>query len=75
MTQYNPQCCLTKLSDDMVFEEAARRLRALYQQDHAVDFLYGTFRFLFHEGRFLGIEACPRNRCYSSPEALRKGSL
>jgi hypothetical protein len=57
-----------ELSDDAVLEEAARRLQKQYSREHGNEFAYGTFRFVFHDGRFQGIEDWPRNKRYVSPK-------
>ena len=53
---------------ELILEEAAKRLCEQYAREHGKPFLFGTFRFLFHEGRFQGVEDWPRNRRYTSPE-------
>ena len=55
------------IQDTTLFEEVASRLRKLYQDQHGMDFLYGCFEFIFHEGRFQGIEDRPRYKRYKSP--------
>lgn len=47
-------------------EEVARRLKEQYLKDRGTDFLFGTFRFVFHKGRFQGLEEWPRNKKYLS---------
>ncbi len=59
---------IKELSDEAVLEEAARRLQKQYSREHGAEFSYGTFRFLFHEGRFQGVEDWPRNKRYVSPK-------
>ena len=59
---------LSALSDDVVLEEAATRLRTQFARESGGAFLYGTFRFIFHEGRFQGVEDWPRNKRYVSPK-------
>lgn len=59
---------LERLSDEMILEEAARRLQKQYAGEHGVDFSYGTFRFIFHNGKFQGVEDWPRNKRYVSPK-------
>ncbi len=56
------------LSDNAVFEEAAKRLQKQYLREHGTEFAYGTFRFIFHDGRFQGVEDWPRNKRYVSPK-------
>lgn len=58
---------LQGLSDEQVIEEAARRLQKGYMEEYRQKFMYGTFRFIFHDGRFQGVEDCPRKRRYHSP--------
>lgn len=62
----NPQ--IKELSDNEVFEEAAKRLQKQYHQEQGTEFAYGTFRFIFHDGRFQGVEDWPRNKRYVSPK-------
>ena len=61
---------LETVQDSTLFEEVAARLRKLYQEQHGMDFLYGCFEFIFHEGRFQGIEDRPRYKRYKSPGRL-----
>lgn len=58
---------LSKVSDERLLEEAAKRLKQQYQKEHGSEFLFGSFRFVFHEGRFQGVEDWPRNKRYVSP--------
>ena len=58
------------IPDTALFEEVAARLRKLYQAQHRIDFLYGCFEFIFHEGTFQGIEDRPRYERYKSPARL-----
>lgn len=62
---------LETLSDEVIFEEAAKRLKSRYRQEHNLEFLYGTFRFVFHDGLLQCIEDCPRSRRYISPTGSR----
>lgn len=55
------------LTDDLLFEEVANRLRRNYQREHGVPFQYGSFEFVFHQGRFQSIEERARNKRYVSP--------
>lgn len=50
-------------------EEVARRLRDQYLKDRGTEFLFGTFRFVFHKGRFQGLEEWPRNKRYLNPSS------
>jgi hypothetical protein len=61
---------LAQLNDEQVLEEAAKRLQKQYRTDHGGEFMYGTFRFIFHDGRFQGVEEWPRNRRYMSPKRI-----
>lgn len=58
------------VSDGALFEEVAVRLKRLYRVQHGLDFLYGCFEFIFHEGRFQGVEDRPRYKRYKSPGRL-----
>jgi len=63
---------MSNLSDDNVLEEAARRLQAQYARENGDVLKYGTFRFVFHDGRFQGVEDWPRNKRYMSPARFSK---
>ena len=65
---------LQAVSDSLILEEAAARLKAQFLKENGSDFLYGTFRFVFHDGRFQGVEDWPRNKRYLSPERFTKSS-
>lgn len=56
------------ISDETILEEAAKRLQKQFFHDHGTWLSYGTFRFIFHDGRFQGIEDWPRNKRYISPK-------
>ncbi|MBX9768891.1 MAG: hypothetical protein K2X47_16580 [Bdellovibrionales bacterium] len=60
------------LSDEQILEEVAKRLQKQYQQEHGNEFLYGSFRFIFHDGRFQGVEDWPRNKRYVSPKRFNE---
>lgn len=72
MTKQNAERDLLKLSVDDLLEEAAKRLKDQYFKEHGTEFLYGSFRFVFHEGRFQGVEDWPRNKRYVSPARQEK---
>lgn len=57
---------LESVPDATLFEEVAKRLKRLYQTQHGLDFLFGVFEFIFHDGRFQGIEERPRFKRYRS---------
>ena len=59
---------LQAISDDFILEEAARRLQRQFHRQYGISLMYGTFRFLFHDGRFQGVEDWPRNKRYISPK-------
>lgn len=61
---------LESMSDPVLFEEVARRLKRQYRHQHGMEFQYGCFEFIFHEGRFQGVEDRPRYRRYKSPGRL-----
>ena len=63
---------IKEATDEAVLEEAAKRLQGQYAREHGADFLYGTFRFIFHDGRFQGVEDWPRNKRYVSPKKTNK---
>lgn len=68
------QKLLESISDAQIFEEAAKRLQQQYFSEHAQKLLFGTFRFIFHDGLFQGVEDCPRYRRYESPSNSKKRS-
>ena len=68
MTEIKTSAAAKELTDEAVLEEAARRLQKQYADEHGADFSYGTFRFVFHDGRFQGVEDWPRTKRYVSPK-------
>lgn len=66
---------LSSAPDSVLFEEAAARLKRLYHEQHGIDFLFGCFEFIFHEGRFQGIEERSRYKRYRSPGRLTPATL
>ena len=60
----------TKADDAEIFEEAAVRLCKQYRGQHGIDFQFGCFEFVFHDGRFQGIEERPRFKRYRSLSRL-----
>lgn len=68
------QCksALSSLPDETILEEAAARLQTQFAKENGEKLNYGTFRFVFHSGRFQGIEDWPRNKRYMSPERFKK---
>ena len=67
MEDLQTQLGIESLSDGDVLEEAARRLQRQFEKEHGQQLMYGTFRFVFHDGRFQGVEDWPRNKSYLSP--------
>lgn len=65
---------LAQVSDEAILEEAATRLQAQYARENGSLLLFGTFRFVFHDGRFQGVEDWPRNKRYLSPERFPKAN-
>ncbi len=63
---------LLNISDELILEEAARRLKTQFEKENRRTFMYGSFRFLFHDGRFQGVEDWPRNKRYQSPRRNNK---
>ena len=59
---------LSDQDDEMILEEAAKRLQRQYAREHGSPFLFGSFRFIFHDGRFQSVEDWPRNKRYVSPK-------
>ena len=61
---------LDPVSDKDLFEEVASRLKRIYRKGHGKDFLFEFFSFIFHEGKFQGVEENPRFRFYKSNQGL-----
>lgn len=68
MEKQNQAVGLSELTDEAILEEAAARLQVQYARENGTHLLFGTFRFVFHDGRFQGVEDWPRNKRYLSPE-------
>ncbi len=62
------------MPDEILFEEVASRLKRLYRKHYHLEFLYGCFEFVFHDGRFQGIEERPRYKRYRSPQRIKSTS-
>ena len=56
------------LSDEDVFEEAARRLKNLVEHAIGDKFAYGEIEFIFHAGHFVRIDCKPSLRAYVGHE-------
>ncbi|MBX2987768.1 MAG: hypothetical protein KF802_07700 [Bdellovibrionaceae bacterium] len=61
---------LSQVSDAEILEEAAERLKRQYLSEHGVEFRFGSFHFVFHDGRFQAVEDWPRSRRYLSPKRV-----
>lgn len=63
---------LSAYMDEELLEEVARRLQKRFKKRHGTDFRYGTFEFVFHDGRFQSVEERPRSKGYVSHLRLVK---
>ena len=63
---------LSGISDELIFEVAASRLRTRYEREKGSEFLFGSFRFIFHDGIFQCVEDWPRHRSYISNKSTIK---
>ncbi len=61
---------LKEMPDGDLFEEVALRLRKQYLTQFNEQFLYGCFEFIFHKGKFIGVEDRPRFKRYSGADRL-----
>lgn len=61
---------LSSVSDAEILEEAAERLKRQYLNEHGLEFRFGSFHFVFHDGRFQAVEDWPRSRRYLSPKRV-----
>ncbi|MGE0525744.1 MAG: hypothetical protein AB7G93_01130 [Bdellovibrionales bacterium] len=66
----NSKMDLSRFSDADILEEAAERLKRQYRKEHGVEFRFGSFHFVFHDGRFQAVEDWPRSKRYISPKRL-----
>ena len=57
-------------SSQDLFEEVAMRLKHLYRKEHGQEFLYGSFDFVFHAGRFQCVEERPRHKRYDKTKSV-----
>jgi hypothetical protein len=53
--------------DEIIFREAAKRLRQMHFRDHGTPMEFGSFEFIFEKGRFVCVEQCQRRLCYRAP--------
>jgi hypothetical protein len=58
---------ITTASNEMIFREAARRLKRLYKEKMGENYYEGSFEFVIQDGRLVGIEECQRNAFYRAP--------
>lgn len=63
-----PETAIAQIPDAEILEEAAARLQIKHARETGEKLLYGSFRFIFHDGRFQGVEDWPRKKSYLSPE-------
>ncbi|GEM_PF-1332407 len=61
---------LEGVSDVAIFAEAALRLKQLYRREHGINLCFGSFEFVFEDGRFDGIDECQRSIIYQAPRRL-----
>jgi len=50
-----------------LFEEVAHRLKRLYLEKSGKEFLFGDISFIFHDGRFQGVEERSKLRIFRVP--------
>lgn len=55
---------LKTFTNEALFEEVAERLKRLHLQSSGKEFLYGEISFVFHDGRFQGVEERSKLRLY-----------
>lgn len=60
---------LKNFSDEAIFEEVAERLKRRYGERSGMEFRFGEIAFVFHEGRFQGIEERSNLKLYKSHQA------
>ncbi|MGK5086895.1 hypothetical protein WDW86_05005 [Bdellovibrionota bacterium FG-2] len=61
---------LRKFSDEDIFLEASQRLRSRFRTIMGIDFHYGCFEFIFHDGRFKGIGVKHKWKFFINPTSL-----
>lgn len=54
-------------SDIVIFEEAARRIKDLYRRQLGMNLEYGSFEFIFENGRLTEIDECHSNTFFRMP--------
>ena len=63
---------LSMFSDEVVIEEAVSRLRKRFFDQHNLNFNFGKFEFVFHEGMFQGIDERPTFRSFGQKKRLSR---
>ena len=58
---------LKTFTDDAIFEEVVHRLKRRFCERNGLEFKFGRIEFVFHEGRFQGIEEKPCFRSFYRP--------
>ena len=61
---------LGNYADEYLFQEVANRLKRHFRLRAGTDFRFGAFEFVFHDGRFQGIDAKSKHKLYLSPARL-----
>ena len=61
---------LKTFTNDDLFEEVAHRLRRMHLDKSGKEFLFGEIAFVFHDGKFLGIEEHSKLRIFRRPRHL-----
>jgi len=55
---------LNELTDEELYGYIAERLKKGFRKKYRSDFRHGGFNFVFHNGRFVGVEEKLRHRAY-----------
>ena len=63
----NSYIALKTFTNDAIFEEVVHRLKRLYIEKSGKEFLFGEIAFVFHDGRFQGIEERSKLRIFRNP--------
>lgn len=76
MKEGNENPNFQNVPDEVLFEAAATRLQEIHARaNKGRKLLFGFFKWIFHDGRFLAIEECPRNRAYVSLYSRAAGAI
>lgn len=57
---------LKTISNTELIEEAAKRIKALYQEVTGKEYRYGEINFIFLDGKFLGVQEETGHTLYQS---------